>query len=273
MASNEQSRSWWLLLFCAFVAGILFGYYLLPHKTPPPPPHTNTVAFNILPGAVQAAPKAGDKVVWWKDGKPSDDVHIHFYGESPCAAGGDGHTCTITEAAKGQFMYYCSDKADPSDPNAKILCQDPGIDPNSGTDGLGGKLQSLGSNVVFAAQRPKPHEQEAPKADVQIPATNLTVVCRSNAVTVLNPSTTPPNTNPPSVKVGGLVQWNSTLEPIIKMDPNYCTAPTLGDNPPTCTIKSPGDIPYTIEVPKDKCTNPGPTPFHINANTLKRCDC
>ena len=259
MASNEQSRSWWLLLFCAFAVGILFGYYLIPHKTPPPPPpHTNTVAFNILPGSVQVAPRAGDKVVWWKDGQPSDDVHIHFYGESPCEAGSDGHTCTITQA-KGQFMYYCSDKADPKDPNAKILCQDPGIDPNSGTGG-DSKLQlSEQQNVVFAAQRSKPREQEAPKADVQIPPTNLTVVCRDNAITVLNPSTTPPNTNPPSVKVGGLVQWNSTLQPIIKMDPSFCTAPTLGDNPPTCTVKLPGDIPYTIEVPKDKCTNPGPT--------------
>ena len=273
MASNGQGRSWWLLLFCAFVAGLLIGYFFIPRKTTPPPPHTNTFAFNILPGGVQAAPKAGDKVVWWHNGKVSDDLHIHFYGESPCREGGDGSTCTITDA-KGQFLYFCSDKPDPSDPTAKILCLDPGIDPNSGTDGLGGKLKSLEKDVVFAAQRPKKtRDAEVPKADVQIPPTNLTVVCRNNTVQVLNPSTTPPNTNPPSVKVGGLVQWNSTLDPVIKMDPSYCMAPTLGDHPPTCTVKSIGDIPYTIEVSKDKCANPAPEPFHITVKAALHCDC
>jgi hypothetical protein len=271
MASNGQNRSWWLLLFCALVAGILIGYYLLPHKHTPPPPQTNTFAFNILPGGVQAAPKVGDKVVWWNNGKVSDDVHIHFYGDKPCRESADGHTCTITDAT-GQFLYYCSDKAKPGEPGERILCQDPGIDPNSGSDGSS-KLESPQQGVVFAAQRPKAREQEAPKTDAQIPPTNLSVVCRDSTVTVLNPSTTPPNTNPPSVQVGGLVQWNSNLNPVIKMDPNFCTGPTLGDNPPTCTIKSPGDIPYTIDVPKDRCPNPSPAPFHINAKTLKRCDC
>jgi hypothetical protein len=248
------------------VAGILIGYYLIPHN--PPPKRTNTVYFNILPGDVQAAPHTGDKVNWLLDGQYSDDVHIHFLGESPCQESGDGHTCTITAAAKGQFMYFCSDKADPSDPSQKILCQDPGIDPNSGD---GGKLELLGKNVVYAAQQPKSPEPVVPKAAGQIRPTNLAVVCKNNTVQVLNPSTTPPNTDPPTVKVGGLVQWNSTLSPTIKIDSSKCEGST-GGNPPYCTVKETGDISYTIDVSKDKCANPAPAPFHINVVTpMKNC--
>ena len=270
MPSNDQRKSWWLLLLCIFVAGILFGYYLIPHKPTPPPKHINTLAFNILPGGVQAAPNTGDKVEWYRDGQHSEDVHIHFYGESPCAESGDGHTCTIT-AARGQFMYFCSDKADPSDPTAKILCLDPGIDPGSGCCS---NLELPGKkDVVYAAQKPPSPKPVEAVPTVQVAPTNLTVVCKNNTVQVLNPSTTPPNSNPPTVKVGGLVQWNSTLDPTIKMDPNYCAGSTLGDKPPSCTVKSAGDIPYTIEVSRDKCANPAPAPFHINVrNLIKNCD-
>ena len=63
-----SNRGLWLLLL-GLVAGILIGYFLLPHNQPVPPAHTNTVAFNILPGGVQVAPNAGDKVEWRRDGK------------------------------------------------------------------------------------------------------------------------------------------------------------------------------------------------------------
>jgi hypothetical protein len=263
MPSANQSRSWWLLLL-AFLVGILIGYYL--HK-----PKPNKAYFNILPGGVQAAPNTGDKVEWLLEGKYSDNVYIHFLGDSPCRESGDGHRCTIADAAKGQFIYYCSDKADPNDSNAKILCLDPGIDPNSGGDGT--KLRLLNSKVVYAAQEPKTSEPvAAPTTPIQIPPTNLTVVCKSNTLQVLNPSTTPPNPNTPNIKVGGLVQWNSTLSPTIKIDPNQCDG-SIGGNPPSCTVKQTGDISYTIEVPKDKCTNAGPTTFHLNAVTpVKGCD-
>jgi len=264
------------LLVLGLIVGFVVGYYLMPHHQPPPPPHTNTVAFNILPGGVQVAPSKGDKVEWRRDGKIADDVHIHFYGERPCEEGEDGHTCTIT-AAKGQFLYFCSDKADPSDPTAKILCLDPGVDPNSNNDGMG-KLTLPGEGVVFAAQRVGPPQSKTtPKSaaadNPQVPPTNLAVVCRNNTVQVLNPSTTPPNTNPPSVKVGGLIQWNSTLDPKINIDSSKCGDDQPGVHPPSCTIKTTGDIEYTIEVAKDKCANPAPAPFHLNARTpMRNCD-
>jgi len=273
MSSN---RGLWLLLL-GLVAGVLIGYFLIPHTPPPPPTHTNTVAFNILPGGVQVAPNAGDKVEWRKDGKVVDDVHIHFYGESPCKEGADGHTCIIT-ASKGQFLYFCSDKADPNDPNAKILCQDPGIDPNSSTEGIDGKLRLPGESVVFAAQKPKAPDSKVsaknePMDGPQVPPMNLAVVCRNNTVQVLNPSTTPPNTNPPLVKVGSLIQWNSTLNPKVNIDPSKCEDTKPGNHPPSCTVKSSGDIEYTITVDQDKCTNAAPAPFHLKANTpMKNCD-
>jgi len=256
------------------VAGILIGYFFFPHK----PKHKPTFAFNILPGGVLAAPRAGEVLEWYKDGQPDDNVHIHFYGESPCAETTDGNKCTITKEAehKGQFWYFCSDKADPGDPSAKILCLDPGADPGSG--GPGGKLQLPGenNNVVYAAQRskspaPRAPEPSQPAPAVQIAPTNLTVVCRNNTVQVLNPSTTPPNTDTPVVKAGGLVQWNSTLNPTITMDASKCAADTLGNHPPTCTVKSPGDISYTVKV--DKCANGTPVTFHITVRDLiKGCD-
>jgi hypothetical protein len=262
MPPNNPSKSWWLLLF-AFLVGIFIGYYL--HK-----PKPNKAYFNILPGGVQAAPNTGDKVEWLLDGKYSDNVYIHFEGESPCRETGDGHRCTIADAAKGQFMYYCSDKADPNDPNAKILCLDPGIDPNSGGDGT--KLRLPANKVVYAAQAPKTSEPVAAPKATTIQPTNLTVVCRNNTVQVLNPSTTPPNTNTPNVKVGGLVQWNSTLNPTIKIDSSKCDG-AIGGNPPSCTVKQAGDLTYTIDVSKDKCANPAPAPFHINVVTPKEgCD-
>jgi len=269
-----SNRGLWLLLL-GLIAGIVIGYFLIPHTQPAPPVHTNTVAFNILPGGVQVAPKEGDKVEWRKDGKLTDDVHIHFYGERPCTEGEDGHICTIT-AAKGQFLYFCSDKADPNDPNAKILCLDPGVDPNSSSDGMG-KLKLPGESVVFAAQRTKAPPSKTPEkgaaADApQVPPMNLAVVCRNNTVQVLNPSTTPPNTNPPSVKVGGLVQWNSTLEPKINIDSSKCGDDQPGVHPPSCTVKTTGDIEYTIEVAKDKCGTAS-APFHLSARTaMKNCD-
>jgi hypothetical protein len=266
MPSTNQSRSWWLPLLFAFVVGTLIGYFL--HKPASPPKQTNKAYFNILPGGVQAAPNTGDKVEWLLAGKKADDVHIHFLGDSPCKESGDGHTCTIAEAAQGQFIYFCSDKADPSDPSAKILCQDPGIEPNSGGDG---KLELPGTNVVYAAQRPKAPEPVATPTATNIPPTNLTVVCKNNTVQVLNPSTTPPNTDPPNVRVGGLIQWNSTLSPTIKIDSNKCEG-SPGGSPPYCTVKEAGDISYTIDVSKDKCSNPAPAPFHINVVTpLKGC--
>ena len=266
MPSNQQSRTCWLLIFCAFVAGILIGYFL--HKPTPPPKHANKAYFNILPGGVQSAPNTGDKVEWLLAGKYSDDVHIHFVGDSPCKETGDGHTCTIADAKQGQFIYFCSDKADPSDPSAKILCQDPGIDPNSGGDGT--KLELPGRNVVYAAQRSKPAEPSEATTTNQVRPTNLTVVCRNNTVQVLNPSTTPPNTNPPTVAVGGLVQWNSTLNPKITIDSNKCDG-AIGGNPPSCTVKQTGDISYTIDV-GNRCSNPAPAPFHLNVVTpLKGC--
>jgi len=270
-----SNRGLWLLLL-GLVAGILIGYFLLPHNQPVPPAHTNTVAFNILPGGVQVAPNAGDKVEWRRDGKVANDVHIHFYGERPCREGEDGSTCTITEA-KGQFLYFCSDKADPNDPNAKILCQDPGIDPNSSSDGTG-KLTLPGESVVFAAQKSKSSEAKVPvKGQAmdgpQIPPMNLAVVCRNNTVVVLNPRTTPPNTNPPLVKVGGLIQWNSTLDPKISIDASKCGDDQPGVHPPSCTVKTSGDIEYTITVDQNKCANAAPAPFHLRANTpMKNCD-
>jgi hypothetical protein len=97
------------------------------------------------------------------------------------------------------------------------------------------------------------------------------VVCKNNTVQVLNPSTTPPNTDPPNVRVGGLIQWNSTLSPTIKIDSNKCEG-SPGGNPPYCTVKEAGDISYTIDVSKDKCSNPAPAPFHINVVTpIKGC--
>jgi hypothetical protein len=271
-----SNRGLWLLL--GLLAGVLIGYFLIPHTPPAPPSHKNTVALNILPAGIQIAPNAGDKVEWRIQGKIADDVHIHFYGERPCREGEDGHTCTITEA-KGQFLYFCSDKADPSDPTAKILCLDPGIDPNSSGDGGGGKLQLPGESVVYAAQRSKAPESKAPPAKneamdaLQVPPMNLAVICKNDTLQVLNPSTTPPNTNPPTVKVGGLIQWNSTLDPKINIDANKCGGDKIGDHPPACTVKLTGDIEYTIEVAKDKCANAGPTPFHLKANTpMKNCD-
>ncbi|WP_035348140.1 hypothetical protein [Edaphobacter aggregans] len=263
------------------MAGILIGYFFFPHKPKSTPPHHFT--FDILPGGVLAAPYKGDVLEWYKDGKPSDEVHIHFYGDSPCEEGDGGNKCTITEAAVrdpnhpsilNQFMYFCSDKANANDPSATILCQDPGAEPTSGGDG---KLQLPGENhVVYAAQQskspqPRSPEPSQPAPDVQIAPTNLTVVCRNNTVQVLNPSTTPPNTDTPIVKVGGLVQWNSTLNPTIKMDASKCEADTLGNHPPTCTVKSAGDISYTVQV--DKCANAAPATFHINVRELiKGCD-
>jgi hypothetical protein len=256
-----------LPILIAFLVGILIGYFL---RKPKP----TKAYFNILPGGVQAAPNTGSQVEWLLNGQYSDNVYIHFLGESPCRPGtGDGHRCTIADGASGQYMYYCTDKAKPNDSSAKILCQDPGIDPNSGGDG-GTKLRLPANNVVYAAQAPKPSEPvAAPAAASQIPPTNLTVVCDTDTKTlqVLNPSTTPPNTNTPNVQVGGLIQWNSTLNPTIKIDPNQCDG-SLGSSPPNCTVKQAGDISYTIEVPKNRCTNAGPTTFHLNVVTpVKGC--
>jgi hypothetical protein len=236
-------------------------------------PKPNKAYFNILPGGVLAAPNPEDRVEWLLAGKYSDNVYIHFLGDSPCKETSDGHICTIKEEAKGQgqFMYFCSDKKDPSDTSATILCQDPGIEPGSGGDG---KLLLPARNVVYAAaQPPQSPEPVAPKAAAQIAPTNLIVVCdnKTKTVQVLNTSTTPPNTAPPNVKVGGLVQWNSTLSPTIKIDSSKCEG-SIGGNPPYCTVKEAGDISYTIEVSKDKCSNPAPAPFHLNV-VIPKADC
>lgn len=252
-------------LLLALLVGILIGYFL--HK-----PKPNKAYFDILPGGVLAAPNAGDKVEWLLAGKYSNDVHIHFLGDSPCRETDHGYICTIKDEAKGQgqFMYFCSDNADPMHPNAQILCQDPGIEPGSGGDG---KLLLPFKNVVYAAQQPQSSAQVAPTAAAQVSPTNLSVVCdsKTKTVQVLNPSTLPPNTDTPDVTVGGLVQWNSTLSPIIKIDSSKCEG-SPGGKPPYCTVKEKGDIPYTIEVSKDKCSNPAPAPFHLNAVTpTKNC--
>src|SRR5215469_8703319 len=115
MPPTNQSRSWWLPILIAFLVGILIGYFL---RKPKP----TKAYFNILPGGVQAAPNTGSQVEWLLNGQYSDNVYIHFLGESPCRPGtGDGHRCTIADGASGQYMYYCTDKAKPNDSTAKIL--------------------------------------------------------------------------------------------------------------------------------------------------------
>jgi hypothetical protein len=60
-------------------------------------------------------------------------VYAHFGQATPCVEGSDTPTCTIKSNPRGTYTYTCSDTPNPS--GGTQLCTDPGIDPNSSTDG------------------------------------------------------------------------------------------------------------------------------------------
>lgn len=60
-------------------------------------------------------------------------VYAHFGQATPCVEGSDTPTCTIKSNPAGTYTYTCSDQPNPS--GGTQLCTDPGIDPNSSTDG------------------------------------------------------------------------------------------------------------------------------------------
>lgn len=79
-------------------------------------------------------------------------VYAHFGQATPCVEGSDTPTCTIKSNPAGTYKYTCTDNPDPNNGTAAKLCTDPGIDPNSSTDG--GQLRIAGAGGVPAQQGP-----------------------------------------------------------------------------------------------------------------------
>lgn len=162
-------------------------------------------------GRAVLAPAKNDTVEWWTQATsttPSQKVNVQFVSWTPCNEGfGPLSFCTIN--AYGLYKYQCV---------SPIYC-DPGIDPNSTTEGTILRFQPKSGGVstpVTAATGPEP----------------LTVTIGCDASN--NPK---PDTDPLPVSKGQVISW------IAGSIPKFTIHVTTQNNVQFCKESASGNIP------------------------------
>lgn len=151
-----------------------------------------TIILRVLPtGKIYIVPKTGDVIKWVDENDRT--VHIHFpHKDRPCSDPDGSNQCTVTDAT-GLFNYSC--KTD----GGQVMCQDPGIDPNSGGGDLVPKVaraKVAGANVAAAHAL----------TSKDITAMDIGCDDSGNNITVIDPNT---GSSTPTIEHGSTIQWTA----------------------------------------------------------------
>lgn len=147
-------------LIVGVACGVLIGRFAWGGKVHAANKSVDSVTFVVYNGAqgykLYLQLDKGDIVHWVQPSFGKNKmipVYAHFGQATPCVEGSDTPTCTIKTNPAGTYTYTCTDNPDPTNGTATQLCTDPGIDPNSSTDG-GSILRITGAGGVPATAGP-----------------------------------------------------------------------------------------------------------------------
>jgi hypothetical protein len=234
-------RKWLPAILCAVVLSVLLGSAAknAAQKTgsAPKPATTTTpnIKFTVLPtGKIYIRPKTGDVIQWVdENGRP---VHIHFpHKERPCSEPDGKDTCTVTNTT-GLYNYSCQTTG------GGVICQDPGIDPNSGGDGVSRFRQAAAGASATA-----------PKTMSSKDITAMDIGCDDDGtLSVIDPNNPDPKGNPyPTIDDGSTIQWTThgMTFSVSSLDPSdACAVISIGsDRVQWCdSVASPPRHPYVV---------------------------
>ena len=225
-----------VITLCALILGFFLGIVFDAHFRP------NTITFQVdkATNQVNVAPRHHDVINWIKQ-RNARPVTVGFLSDSPCEEAQPTSTCTIT-GPNGNYVYICV-----ASDGTTYPCSDPGIDPNSSTNG-----PTLESVEVFLKGNPgNPAPQGPTNTTTPVSASSSTDTVVAGIQCAPNGSSNipgvvwkyPPNPNEPlPVKVGQTIVWKpgSIGHFVINFnDPHTCTQQTIDSDNPICTVQNP----------------------------------
>jgi hypothetical protein len=289
----ESTRKWTSPIVYVFLAGLLIGAAVEAAFQP------NHIKFIVLSsGQVFLYPQKNDIVEWVAEGPnpkalPKVNAKFDYDGYSPCKEGSNTTRCTIN-GNPGLYFYLCKDAS-----NNKIC--DPGIDPNSSTDGqsfyilklLKKNLESTFKTILSITPKPELAESVAWPLGYVTEATagtlagttgtgtpiqmsnpaNLSINCAANGqAEVIVPDYDAKDY--PIVQTGWKIQWNSGPYGFdISMPHGACVGdPTINSAPggvSSCILAATTDVSYTVTTTtahsgtQKTCSNPNGLPTSL----------